>query len=656
MGAAREEIASQGFAGPGAAGTGTSGQFVLMGRTVSPPVKKQTISGNVSGQISSSETNATDNYTAALAISKIEPSMVSASVLLSVTGSDATTTPPEFPTGSQALRDFQDISENTAIAMSSVPFNEGDYIIIEWGFRTGSTSVANATRNGSDAAQVTFDQDIKFLTGVQYVTSFASTPADNNATGVADGVASTVNFNSTVSVKGTLCIVDCQVSNAASGDVTVTTTGGQTWFGGHVANGNDQALYRFWCVFNGTWSANPQFTCAALSGTQPFTAVGHMVLPPTNDPDWTWISAHVSGTTFAAAADINVPGATVHYQDCFALAAWCSNDDNTWSFTTNQTMGWTHCFGDSGSGLKQVRNLAGADQSYTAAFRCLGFPDPDAIDFNGSTVYATRGAGLTGAADSKSGIFSCTVILDSNTGYILSSNNACVAILVTGGNFTLICNNTGGSTILNIGTVNDLPLGRPVHILASWDLNATISHIYIDDVSDQSVNTRTNDTIDYTATDWDLGAQAGAHGFKLDGALAELYFAPGQYLDFSVEANRRKFRAGDGRPVDLGQTGMGPTGVRPLIYFSNRNGQDVAEFATANKGSGGNFVWAASATSIPEFTSFGGKFTEDVSMSMGGVGTDAGVYGLQIWAALLKKPPEENIQGNRTPYNTLLRM
>jgi len=80
-----------------------------------------------------------------------------------------------------------------------------------------------------------------------------------------------------------------------------------------------------------------------------------------------------------------------------------------------------------------------------------------------------------------------------------------------------------------------------------------------------------------------MGTYNGA--LKSNGAISEFYFAPNQYLDLSVEANRRKFITADGKPADLGADGSTPTGTAPAIYLPNR-----AALIGTNAGTGGNFT------------------------------------------------------------------
>ncbi len=73
--------------------------------------------------------------------------------------------------------------------------------------------------------------------------------------------------------------------------------------------------------------------------------------------------------------------------------------------------------------------------------------------------------------------------------------------------------------------------------------------------------------------------------------VADAWLAPGQFIDFSIEANRRKFINANGKPVDLGIDGSIPTGTAPAIFFSG----DSSSFGT-NKGTGGNFTAVGSLT------------------------------------------------------------
>jgi hypothetical protein len=64
-----------------------------------------------------------------------------------------------------------------------------------------------------------------------------------------------------------------------------------------------------------------------------------------------------------------------------------------------------------------------------------------------------------------------------------------------------------------------------------------------------------------------------------------------EFLDISVEANRRKFINAAGDPVDLGSDGSTPTSTAPIVY---QNG-DFTNFET-NQGTGGNFTVTGALT------------------------------------------------------------
>jgi hypothetical protein len=221
----------------------------------------------------------------------------------------------------------------------------------------------------------------------------------------------------------------------------------------------------------------------------------------------------------------------------------------------------------------------------------------DSADFDGTNDYMTRGADLTGIADGKTGILSYWIRLDGGDGSLQFALASAVSAGVIGAVrftrgvanvFEVIGRDATTATVLFLKTSATYLAGAAWHhVLSSWDLLNNVSHLYVDDASDQVVTTRTNANIDYTQADWFVG-ESPSLGFKLNGCLAEFYFAPGQFLDFSVLANRRKFIA-SGRPVFLGTDGSLPTGTAPLIYQHLSDGEAVANFAT-NRGTGGNFT------------------------------------------------------------------
>ena len=220
----------------------------------------------------------------------------------------------------------------------------------------------------------------------------------------------------------------------------------------------------------------------------------------------------------------------------------------------------------------------------------------DAADFDGTNDYMLRGAGLTGAADSKTGIFSCWLRLDGGNDALQRIMSSVLAgdqgfrVSKTAANiFQITGEDTSGLTKLILSPAATFTAGTTWrHFLVSWDLAAAASHLYVNDSSDNDTPTTTDATLDYTVDDWSIGAHTAGTAL-VNGAIAELYFAPGQYLDFSLVYNRRKFISASGKPVHLGTTGALPTGTAPLVYQHLDDSEAVANFA-ANAGTGGNFT------------------------------------------------------------------
>jgi hypothetical protein len=86
-------------------------------------------------------------------------------------------------------------------------------------------------------------------------------------------------------------------------------------------------------------------------------------------------------------------------------------------------------------------------------------------------------------------------------------------------------------------------------------------------------------------TDCGVGGRGSDGNALISADMADLWYAPGVYIDFSVEMNRRKFISAAGKPVDLGSSGQRPTGSAPLVLLSG-----ATEGWHINKGTGGGFI------------------------------------------------------------------
>ena len=229
----------------------------------------------------------------------------------------------------------------------------------------------------------------------------------------------------------------------------------------------------------------------------------------------------------------------------------------------------------------------------------------DSADFDGTNDYMTRGAGLDGAADSKTGIMSVWCRVDGGDGAVRDILTAATTVaggairfeigIDTANKFFVVGRNSAATAILSLTSSAHLAGATWFHVLMSWNLaTAGARSVYVNDTDETSQVTFTDDTIDYTWADWGIGAGPDASA-KFNGCMAEFYFAPGQYLDFSIVANRRKFISGSGKPVYLGADGSAPTGTAPIAYQRVADGAAVATFAT-NLGTGGDFAITGTLT------------------------------------------------------------
>lgn len=236
-----------------------------------------------------------------------------------------------------------------------------------------------------------------------------------------------------------------------------------------------------------------------------------------------------------------------------------------------------------------------------------------AVDFDGTNDYLTRGAGLTGAADSKLFTYVQWFRMDAAG----SNRNLLATGIIAGGaavdvltwnasdNLDIIWRDPALGVLLSATTT-----GGVFTASASWkclmlsiDLaNTSNRQVYLGDTAlGVTWTTYTNTAMDMTRADWSLGAGPDGAG-KISACLGPTWFTPGVQLDFSSEAVRRKFFKSSGKPEDLGPTGALPTGTAPLIYLHILPTASAASFAT-NLGSGGNFTITGSLDLASTFPS-----------------------------------------------------
>lgn len=241
--------------------------------------------------------------------------------------------------------------------------------------------------------------------------------------------------------------------------------------------------------------------------------------------------------------------------------------------------------------------------SHMALLAGAGYFDANAVVFDGTNDYLSRGADLTGISDGKAGTLSLWIDLQGGDGAgqaIIHQNSADNNIGIrlsrnASNRFVMAGYNAANSQILSIlsNTTTYTASGGWLHVLASWDLAAAAGHFYVNDADDIAASpTLTNDTLDYTRGAFMVGALTDGNN-KTNAYLAEVFFHT-SYIDLSVQSNRRKFISAAGKPVNLGANGSAPLGVQPLVYLKNA----AASFQT-NLGSGGNFTVTGTLTDAP---------------------------------------------------------
>lgn len=246
------------------------------------------------------------------------------------------------------------------------------------------------------------------------------------------------------------------------------------------------------------------------------------------------------------------------------------------------------------SGLWVPRHLRGEAGSVLVNPYSFGGKAVDAANFDGTNDYATRGAGLTGAADSKLMTLAVWLKPDASTlQYILQAQAGQMWVEINGsGKINVQAANAGTTTILDVTSTNAIGTSAWKCVLASFDLTDTAKRfLYFGDSSELTVGTYTNDTMDFTVSNWAVGATTGGAS-KYNGGMAELLFWPGVYVDFSSQSNRRLFVDGSGKWVDpTDASGAIATLGAPIIYFHLNDGETANNFVANNDGgaTGGAF-------------------------------------------------------------------
>lgn len=358
------------------AGTGTSGQYVAVVRSVSEPLAAQTISGTLKGLVTAMESSATADYTIAVGAKVIKPDGTDRGVLLNPTAPNDLT----YEISTNALgRRLMDASENADIALSSVTVSRGDRLVVEVGFYSQSTSTATCylymipettdvadwvDENSGGAGQQTwveFSQDIVLAAGDYF--GSVSIPVDGSSATNATTTITLTPYRKSFMKNGDLVVVFCQ--SRASTTWSVGVTGGQTWTSETAFAATTNVNGRvFWCTFNGTWSADPRFD--STSGTCT-SAVMHVFRPGVTGSTWDKDIVQ-SALNLASSSSFTGYVLTTTQPSNVIIQAWFTADDNTWG-NINVGPGYTQL------GEAQYRNTSSTDQSSAYVY----YLAPDAV-------------------------------------------------------------------------------------------------------------------------------------------------------------------------------------------------------------------------------------------------------------------------------------
>jgi len=211
--------------------------------------------------------------------------------------------------------------------------------------------------------------------------------------------------------------------------------------------------------------------------------------------------------------------------------------------------------------------------------------------FDGTKDWMTRGSEFTGGADSKKFTLSLWLKVlggDNNTRRILCTTITKFYFQLSSVNTLMVVGiNTSSIIILNIATIGTLMAGTGWHhVMICVDLGtAGARHIYVDGIEDVAQITFTNDNIDFTDTNWAVGANV-AGALKFNGELCEIYINLAEYLN-----DPTKFASG-GKPISLGPTASLPTGNPPTAYYRD----PYASFGTDRSGNGNNMTVTGALT------------------------------------------------------------
>lgn len=224
--------------------------------------------------------------------------------------------------------------------------------------------------------------------------------------------------------------------------------------------------------------------------------------------------------------------------------------------------------------------------------RRRGRADPVRAARFDNPVRLERNAALTGVVNSRRGVFSAwarTPPAAATRALLSDALSDNIVSLGATDRFQIRLEDSLGAIVINATSNFQMTDGGWHHYLAAWDTEQAQFddrfRLFVDGAEDTLVPTVNQGLdIDYAGTtNWTVGASVfGAN--NLNGALAELVFAPGEWLDLTDADNVALF-VRNGRPTPNLAAGLPFT---PAVLMTGRR-KNPASFAR-NRGTGGDFV------------------------------------------------------------------
>lgn len=225
-----------------------------------------------------------------------------------------------------------------------------------------------------------------------------------------------------------------------------------------------------------------------------------------------------------------------------------------------------------------------------------------AVHWDGTNDWMQRGAALTGAVAGENLLASLWFLVsdspDGENVYFVYANNGRIRFHRDASNKITLSIFNSTIVLWKFTSTNTFTAALRTgwhHLLIAAELDVTpVGQVYLDD----AVLAGTDNTgplqgdIDWPRPDWGIGNLFNPDAVRAKD-LAEVWFDD-NYLDISIESNRRKFIDAAGKPADLGETGQLPLGAAPLGFFS---GPTVSWHT--NKGTGGGFTMIGALSDAP---------------------------------------------------------